>query len=528
MIEVKHLKKTYIGKNKEASRGLSDVSFKLGDTGFVFVLGKSGSGKSTLLNLIGGLDTPTEGEVLVENKKLKDFNEKEINLYKSYYCGFIFQDYRLINELNVYENILISLEINNDLENAIERIDTLLKKVGLDGYQTKMINELSGGEKQRVAIVRCLIKNPKIILCDEPTGNLDKKTSKLILDTLKEASKNCLVFMVSHDKKACNKYASRRLIISDGYLINDSTKDETYKNEMTLKESSVFLPNESNLTWSELKKINELLKENKIKNLDYLNDGFYRFDDSKITSNFSKNLQNSTKINKNLKFKLLKRYFFKDKISSFLNAFVFSFLTILIILVETFLYFDSEKIIIQNIDYNYEKDLIITKTEPSYNNGRDTFIGFNDKDIEFLDELGGYHYINYSNKMSNNGYDDTEFIKFGYKMMPSRAIGENGFYPCGYNGTAIVDEEYLNYKFNGGNKVKVLAGKLNDEENKTGLILTDYLCDTYNENNKTNISYEDMIGIFNDRNNAPLFRVNAIIESNYKTRFKNLYDKYLI
>ena len=256
MIEVKNIKKTYIGKDGKESRGLVDVSFKLSDKGFVFVLGKSGSGKSTLLNIIGGLDKATSGEVI------SDFSEKDFDYYKSHYCGFIFQDYKLLNELNVYENILLSLEIKNDMKDADNRIKEILNKVGLDGYENKMINELSGGEKQRVAIARCLIKNPKIILCDEPTGNLDKKTSKQILDALKEVSKNCLVFMVSHDNKACDLYASRRLTINDGLIIDDSIKNESFENKMTLKNNTIYLPSDNTLNDDDLKKLKFIIKIN--------------------------------------------------------------------------------------------------------------------------------------------------------------------------------------------------------------------------------------------------------------------------
>ena len=287
MIEVKNIKKTYIGKDGKESRGLVDVSFKLDDKGFVFVLGKSGSGKSTLLNIIGGLDKATSGEVIIEGKKISDFSEKEFDYYKSHYCGFIFQDYKLLNELNVYENILLSLEIKNDMEDADNRIKEILNKVGLDGYENKMINELSGGEKQRVAIARCLIKNPKIILCDEPTGNLDKKTSKQILDALKEVSKNCLVFMVSHDNKACDLYASRRLTINDGLIIDDSIKNESFENKMTLKNNTIYLPSDSTLNDEDLKKLNQLYKENKIDKIDNLDDAFIPFNDDEISENTS-------------------------------------------------------------------------------------------------------------------------------------------------------------------------------------------------------------------------------------------------
>ena len=137
MIKVEHLNKTYVGKNKEKSRGLIDVSFILPSTGFVFVLGKSGSGKSTLLNLLGSLDNKNGGKIYIDNKDLDNFNQKELSLYRSSYCGFIFQDYQLINELTVKENIALSLEIIDDTEDIENRVNDIIKKVGLEGFENR-------------------------------------------------------------------------------------------------------------------------------------------------------------------------------------------------------------------------------------------------------------------------------------------------------------------------------------------------------------------------------------------------------
>lgn len=529
MIEVKNIKKTYIGKDGKESRGLVDVSFKLSDKGFVFVLGKSGSGKSTLLNIIGGLDKATSGEVIIEGKKISDFSEKDFDFYKSHYCGFIFQDYKLLNELNVYENILLSLEIKNDMEDADNRIKEILNKVGLDGYENKMINELSGGEKQRVAIARCLIKNPKIILCDEPTGNLDKKTSKQILDALKEVSKNCLVFMVSHDNKACDLYASRRLTINNGLIIDDSIKNESFENKMTLKNNTIYLPSDSTLNDEDLKKLNQLYKENKIDKIDNLDDAFIPFNDDEISENTSKNLQNPTKILKSLKFKLLKKFFFKDKISALINSFIFGFLTILLILVETFLYFDSSKIVLQNIDYANQKEITISKIiESEEKNGQRKPLGdFIEEDNEYLQALNGYPLINYAHNIVDSQSTNTNALSFGYYVLDKYVVNENGFYPSGFNGVAIVDESYLNNKFNNGEKIEVIAGTLNDEEHKTGLILTDYLIDAYNDYYNKEIPYEDFIGNFQLTSRPQTFRINAIIKTYYKEKFRSVYEKYI-
>lgn len=528
MIKVKNLKKTYVMKNGQEARGILDISFDLGESGFVFVVGKSGSGKSTLLNLIGDIDTPTSGDIIVNGKNIKDFSEKDKNLYKSHYCGFIFQDYKLINELNVYENILLSLEINNDLENADSRIKTLLEKLGLKGYENKNINELSGGEKQRVSIARSLIKNPKIILCDEPTGNLDKKTSTQILDLLKEISKNCLVFIVSHDLKACNKYATRRLVINEGLLIEDSIKDESYKNEILVKNNTLYLPFDHTLNEEEVVTVNQIFKGKNIKEISNIDDGFRPFSDDESNENFSKTPQNSTKISKNLKFKLLKKYLFKGKLSSFINSLIFALLTMLIILVDTFLYFDESDVIFQNINTEYQSEINLTKYEKSNYKGRHTFISFDEVDNENFKDTKYYSFINYTGRF-DNALPDLHYVSVGYKLRSKYATNTNKFYPNGFSGTVVVDKDYLNNKFNNGEEVEVLAGDIDDKVHKTGIILTDYLVDAYNDIQKANLTYADFIGEFIPpfKYTGLSFYCNAVIKTNYKIKFKKLYDEYI-
>ena len=288
MIEIKNLTKIYKNKNKTNTKALNDVSFSLPDSGFVFILGKSGSGKSTLINLLGDLDSKTSGDILVDGESLYTLNNEKRREYKASYSGFIFQDYRLINELTVKENILISLEIINDIYNKDNRLKEVLRKVDLDGYEDKMVNELSGGEKQRVAIARALIKNPKIILCDEPTGNLDKNTSIKILDILKDISKTCLIFMVSHDESAILKYASRRIILEEGKIIKDEIRNVDYKNECSVENGTLFLPFEKNLSDEEKEKIKQDLKNNNIKRIEQLDNGFKENHTTYKSENFKK------------------------------------------------------------------------------------------------------------------------------------------------------------------------------------------------------------------------------------------------
>ena len=176
MLEVSHLTKIYKTKGGTPVKALNDVSLKFPETGMVFLLGKSGSGKSTLLNMIGTLDDITSGDLIVDGYNVAEFTPVEQQEYKSCYLGFIFQSFVLLDEFTVYENVKLALDIVGSEEE--ERVTKAIKDVGLEGMENKFPNELSGGQRQRVAIARALVKKPGMLLCDEPTGNLDFKTSK--------------------------------------------------------------------------------------------------------------------------------------------------------------------------------------------------------------------------------------------------------------------------------------------------------------------------------------------------------------
>lgn len=187
----------------------------------VFLLGKSGSGKSTLLNIIGGLDGYDQGDVKIFGKSTKDFNEKAFDDYRNTYIGFIFQEYHLIETYSVYKNIALALELQGKKATK-ETVLEVLKQVELEAEIDRMPYELSGGQKQRVAIARALIKNPKVLLADEPTGSLDSETSKQILELLRKLSKDKLVLVVSHDREFAYSYGDRVIEIADGKIIKDT------------------------------------------------------------------------------------------------------------------------------------------------------------------------------------------------------------------------------------------------------------------------------------------------------------------
>ena len=223
MLSVKNLTKIYKIKGGNDTVALDNVSVDFPETGMVFLLGKSGSGKSTLLNLIGGLDFPTSGEIILKGRSSKDFSQSDFDSYRNTYIGFVFQEYNILNEFNVEQNIALAMELQGK-KSTKEEVNKLLEQVDIAGYGKRKPNTLSGGQKQRIAIARALIKEPNIIMADEPTGALDSKTGEQVFDTLKKLSKDKLIIVVSHDKDFAKRYGDRIIELKDGKIISDRTK----------------------------------------------------------------------------------------------------------------------------------------------------------------------------------------------------------------------------------------------------------------------------------------------------------------
>ena len=226
MISFENLSKTYVSKGGVQTAALTGVSAAFPDCGLVFILGKSGSGKSTLLNLLGGIDRPTSGAISVDGTPLSDFKEGDLDAYRNAYVGFVFQEYNLLPEYTVGQNIALALELQSQRAGR-EEIDEVLRQVELtdrDGNPLfdRKIGELSGGQKQRVAIARALIKKPKMILADEPTGALDAATGEALYTLLKGLSKDRLILVVTHDRECAEKYGDRILTLADGEIVADT------------------------------------------------------------------------------------------------------------------------------------------------------------------------------------------------------------------------------------------------------------------------------------------------------------------
>ena len=221
MITFSKVSKTYTPKKGVPVEALKEVSFSLPDKGLFFILGRSGSGKSTALHLLGGLDSATGGDILVDGKSTKDFTQKDWDAYRNACAGFVFQDYNLFDDFTVRKNIALALELEGE-KKFDEKISAVLSEVGLAGYEKRSPKELSGGQKQRVAIARALVKDPTIILADEPTGALDSETGAEIFELLRSLSKDKLVVVVSHDREFASEYADGVIEFADGRVISDT------------------------------------------------------------------------------------------------------------------------------------------------------------------------------------------------------------------------------------------------------------------------------------------------------------------
>ncbi len=210
--------KKYYGAAPNITKALDGVTLSVGQGEFVAIVGTSGSGKSTLLNMIGGLDLPTAGKVIVDGKELSMLNDEQLTIFRRRKIGFIFQNYNLVPVLNVYENIVLPVELDGD--NVDKKfMDKVVRMLGLEDKQSSMPGNLSGGQQQRVAIARALVSKPAIVLADEPTGNLDSRTSNDVLGLLKATSQQFrqTLVMITHNNEIA-QLADRIIRIEDGKI----------------------------------------------------------------------------------------------------------------------------------------------------------------------------------------------------------------------------------------------------------------------------------------------------------------------
>lgn len=215
-------KKFFLNK-KESFYALNNISLVFPNTGLVTIAGKSGSGKSTLLNILMGIEKPTSGDIYFDNKKINRQNDRNFSFFHLHKVSMIYQHYNLFEELSAYDNAVAPLLMQGySKKDAKKKVEDMFYELGIESLLKHKVSKLSGGEKQRVAIIRAMVTNPLVLLCDEPTGALDSKNGEEIMKILKRLSKKILVVMVSHNQAHIEKYSDRVITLEDGYIKNDS------------------------------------------------------------------------------------------------------------------------------------------------------------------------------------------------------------------------------------------------------------------------------------------------------------------
>lgn len=219
VLEVRNLEKVY-GEGETAVRALQNINFTVKKSEFILIVGSSGSGKSTLLNMIGLLDRPTNGKVIIDGVDTSTLNDNQLSSFRNSKLGFIFQFSNLLSDLTVLENVLLPRKIQSTAENAEQEAKTLLKTVGLESQLNKFANKVSGGQAQRVAIVRALVNKPTIVLADEPTGNLDSLSAETTVQLLKSLNRklNQTFIVVTHDRPQFGE-VDKIITVKDGKIV---------------------------------------------------------------------------------------------------------------------------------------------------------------------------------------------------------------------------------------------------------------------------------------------------------------------
>ena len=511
MIKVNNLTKIYETKQKSL-KALDDVSFVLPDKGFVFIVGKSGSGKSTLINMLGALDDVTSGSIEVDGVDISKSDINKLNKYRNEYLGIIYQNYNLFPQESVLENIKISSDIckNKITDNDIEDI---LKSLDLENIKEKRVKNLSGGQKQRVAIARALIKNPRLILADEPTGNLDSRTSKRIFDLLLKISKERLVVVITHDLKSAYNYADRIIELSDGRISKNLIRNSSLKGKSI---TYLELDKKQKISEEELKSINKEIANHKYKVI--------RKEDLFSDYELSESSENKLELTSKQKFGNIFKTFFKLFKANKFSIIMTSLITMLVIGVLSIstelIQFDGKSAIRDVLNMYDVKDLVIRK---SYSKtGRPTDLEKNDmlriveEDEKHLEEAGylGNKYPLYTCDLPISG-DAWPAVH-----MSTHAIKFESFYSDALSGVVLCDDAYLHHLF--GN-YKVIAGTLEGIEETGKIIVPDYVADSllfFRDTYRSANPDEPYQKIINTKILSRMI-IGAIIKTNYKEKYES-------
>ncbi|MFK5883862.1 MAG: ABC transporter ATP-binding protein/permease [Candidatus Izemoplasma sp.] len=553
MIKIEKLNKKYFFNNN-VILALKDIDLSFEDKGFVFITGKSGSGKSTILNLIGGLITTDDGVITIDKKNTDDFRDEEWDEYRSKNIGFIFQEFYILEDLTVKDNIKIPLELQGVSNDEIEdKVYSILEKLQIQDLLLKRGNELSGGQLQRVAIARAIIKNPKILLCDEPTGNLDSKYSEIILKILREQSQDKLVIMVTHDNDAALKYGDRIIVISEGEILKDRLNnskvmfEKIYKGKNSVNDIIMIPKTSENLSVNMINYINDYLHNST--NDNYLE---IRLENhiNEVSINTNNNLYNPIETVRKIENAIQRSKFnyqtiFRFASKNLLKRKISFAITLIILTMTIFISGFTTNLSLQDTDaiiYDLYKEVNINYI-PIYNQENDFVSSVNENDISLL--RNSYETIQfYSTRLFYIRYeeilpDDTIGSKGPYNYFYSDKISRIGYldntelpltfgsYPNEINEVMITDyvaEMFVFYKVFGILSEEEIVGESISVNNNnlviSGIIETDYLKYDYL---KESINYQEFSDFKKEQYEIyeQLFMYettyDTFINSNYKT-----------
>ena len=512
MIIVKNLTKVYKSKKAKICVALNNVSFSLPSKGLVFVVGKSGSGKSTMLNLLGGLDSLTSGEINVFGNQLNEYSESELYSFRSNIVGFVFQDFHLLDDLTVADNVRLSLKLM--AEDDDERVEKALESVELLEYKDRYPRELSGGQQQRVAIARALVKNPDVIFADEPTGNLDSNTTEQIIKLIKEISKEKLVVVVSHNLFDAYEYADRIIELSEGRIINDLVINEKYENAVEVKDNKVIIPMLKRFKQDELDSLLSICKRDEILKIEQSNNKFKQ-KEQKEEPLQAKAPQKKTKglsFFNSVKFSAM---FGKRRIIGFLLSAIFASILICVLsLAQSIANFDAKSMAVDSMTegsvYAVRKDL-------------DTLSGqvharvITDEDFAKIKQASpdAKLYKLYMSGLYINGYT------IGHQKVPT--ITQSGLHIVETSGTLETNEEYAKKLLRLDN-LSIYRGSV--EQNTGGIYITDFVADSFIFYGKAE-NYDEILGQQFEGSNDywPDGYVNGIINTSYKEKYEGAIDQ---
>ena len=515
-LSIRNLNKIYNENTKKECHALKDINLEFHDKGLIFVIGKSGSGKSTLLNIVGGLDSLTSGDIIYKDVPYSEFNTTDFDDLRKNEMGFIFQDFCLIDDLTVFDNIKSqTILFGNEIKD--EEIIKMIEDVGLSGFENKLCKELSAGQRQRVAIARAMIKKPSILLCDEPTGNLDYQTSKQILELIRKFSSKTLVLLISHNIDDAYYYADRIIELSEGNVISNKYLPTEYRNK-TVINKTVFL---NNINTVDLDEINKNIIEGKIEKLDKKSNLFIDYKDRENLNYYEFRKCKSLRLEDSFKFsnKLFSKQHGKTIVISIINALIIAIFAISLM----FIRYDEKKSLSQMLEQSdLSGEAVNKKAINSYLNF------YTDEEIDNLKNSSYEGEFSYLLNVSTF-YTNKSLIDYDRQLVYNRQditafnnIITSNLYLNSSMGTLVTNENYIKKTFD---KFELLAEA---EYKDYGVYITDFYADQYLGYSNINKEYSELVGKFDYpmlSYNANLYYINGIIKTNYQKKFKDILPK---